>query len=181
MTAPVLVPPESARARFLRAVTEQLGKPVVWAAKAPEAFDCSELVAWGLNVASGGKLQHGSTHTAQRYHDETRPLQQGEPVLPGDLAFFGVYEQMRDASGAVMRDDSGEPRTALRIVHVEVCDDFEGTISADGATSAITSLAVALANPANRVRRHPKRRHRKEPYFAVHRNTFVDEADNVSR
>ena len=151
----------TARDRFLKAVEEQLGKLVVWAAKAPDAFDCSELVAWGLNVASDGKLEHSATHTAQRYHDETRPLVDGEEPLPGDLCFYGA--------------------DAKSVIHVTVCDKYGGVVSADGATRSITSLKVALANPANRVRRHGKRRYRGEAYFVVHRNLFVDELDRVSR
>jgi hypothetical protein len=166
----VIVPPESARARFLRAVVEQLGKPVVWAAKAPDAFDCSEVVSWGLYVASGGKLKHSGTHTAARYHDETRPLPPTEIILPGDLCFHGIY---------VKDEATGDSK--LRVIHVTVCEAGEGVISADGATSAITSLEVAMANPANRVRRHPKRNYRKEPYFSVHRNVYVDDLDRVTR
>lgn len=166
----VLALPESARARFLRAVVEQLGKPVVWAAKAPEAFDCSELVAWGLEVASGGNLKHGGTHTAARYHDETREMLPDEPVLPGDFCFHGIY---------VKDEATGDSK--LRVIHVTVCDEADGVISADGATSNITSLAVSMANPANRVRRHPKRRYRGEPYFSVRRNVYVDELDGICR
>lgn len=174
----VIVPPESARAKFLRAVVEQLGKPVVWAAKSPEAFDCSELVAWAY-LQAGGTDQRG-THTAQRYHDETRPLRPDEPVLPGDLCFHGVYEQVKDGAGhVVMRD--GEPELRLHVIHVTVCDEGDGVISADGATSAIRSLEVARANPTNRVRRHPKRQYRGEPYFACHRNIALDALDHVTR
>jgi hypothetical protein len=44
MTA-VLVPPPGARVRFLKAATDMLGTVVLMGATAPDAVDCSELVA----------------------------------------------------------------------------------------------------------------------------------------
>ena len=151
----------SARAKFLKAVTEQLGKPVLMGGTAPDVFDCSELVAWGV-LQAGGPDQRG-THTAQRYHDETRELDGGADVQqPGDLVFYG-----------------SDP---AHVTHVTICDEFGGIISADGATSAIKSLSVALANPHNRVRRHNTVRYRRDtPYVSVRRNVFVDNLDAVSR
>lgn len=151
----------SARAQFLKAVTDQLGKPVLMGGTAPDVFDCSELVAWGV-LQAGGVDQRG-THTAQRYHDETRELVGGTDVQqPGDLAFYGV--------------------DAAHVSHVAIVDEFGGVISADGATRAIKSLAVALANPSNRVRRHAAIRYRRDlPYLSVRRNVFVDDLDKVTR
>jgi hypothetical protein len=65
---------------------------------------------------------------------------------------------------------------------VAVIDVFGGVISADGATSRITSLAVSMANPANRVRRHRSANYRKDlPYHAVRRFTLLDDLDRVTR
>jgi cell wall-associated NlpC family hydrolase len=156
----VIIPALTARDRFLKAVADQLGKPVLMGGTAPDVFDCSELVAWGV-LQAGGPDQRG-THTAQRYHDESRELADGEPILPGDLAFYGTAP---DA-----------------VTHVTICDEYGGVISADGATRAIKSLSVALANPANRVRRHGTVRYRRDcPYVVVRRNVIVDKLDNVTR
>ena len=164
-----IVPPASHRVLFLKAMEALLGKPVVWAAKGPDAFDCSGSVTWCLKSVGGPDLT--KTDNAQALHDETRAL--GAPTtehpLPGDLAFYGVYEGQGDAQ-------------KVHIIHVAVVDEFGGVISADGATSSIRSLQQALANPHNRVTRHALIRYRKDtPVVVVHRNTLVDELDLVSR
>lgn len=160
----------SARARFLAAVERQLGMPVLWGAKEGPARDCSGSVTVPLKEIGGPDLTH--IDTAQGLHDETRVLGAGpsDTQLPGDLAFYGVYEKQLDGY------------VRVHIVHVAVLDEYGGVISADGATSSVTSLAMALANPANRVRRHSMIRYRHDtPVVVVHRNTIIDKLDEVSR
>ena len=111
------------------------------------------------------------TVNAQGYHDRTRALAPGEAPLPGDLAFFGLTG----------------PHD---VEHVAVYSEEGGVISADGATSHIDpkvlgferALALAMANPANRVRIHNTVNYRSDTkYRVVHRNLLVDALDGVTR
>jgi murein DD-endopeptidase len=150
----------TARQRFVAAVESLLGKPVMWAQKGPDVFDCSGSVTYALKQAGGQDLRH--THNAQALFDASRALVVGELPISGDLIFYG--------------HDKGN------ITHVAVYAADGGVISADGATSHITDLRVASANPANRVRRHASVNYRRDtPFVAVHRNTFVDALDKVER
>jgi cell wall-associated NlpC family hydrolase len=161
----------NARVRFLAAVKAKLDYPVVWAAKGPDAFDCSGLVTACLLEVGGRDLRH--IDNAQALHDKTRELGMGptEKPLPADLVFYGIQQKMQDMS-----------ELKVSIIHVAIVDEFGGVISADGATSRITSLKQAMANPANRVRRHPLIRYRTDtPFVVTHRFTLLDELDGVSR
>ena len=169
----VIVPPTSYRARYLAAVVELLGKPVLWRMKGPLAYDCSGSVTGPLKAIGGPDLT--LIENSQGLHDHSRKLRSelgpSERPLPGDLVFYGT-------------GDTG-------IVHVATVDENgTGVISADGATSHIDpkvlgldrALGIALANSANRVRRHAKIDFRKDlPFHVVHRNTFVDDLDRVTR
>lgn len=150
----------SYRSRFLGAMNGLMGSPVLWGAKGPDAFDCSGSVTHCLRFIGGPDLTH--LENAQALFDHTRQLGAGptDTPLPGDLVFYGA-------------DDS-------HIIHVATYDEFGGVISADGATSLIKSLSMALANPHNRVRRHNTVRYRKD-FFTVHRNNYVDALDLVSQ
>lgn len=170
MSAAIVTPP-SHRVLFLKAVEALIGRPVLWGAKGPTAFDCSGSVTYALKSIGGPDLTH--VDNAQALHDKTRELGTAptDKPLPGDLAFYGVYERMPDLS-----------ELKVRIIHVAVVDEFGGVISADGATHLITSLQQALANPHNRITRHPLIRFRKDcPVVVVHRNTLVDALDLVTR
>jgi cell wall-associated NlpC family hydrolase len=149
----------SARFRFLQLACEQLGRPVLWGAKGDDAFDCSGLVTWCLKKVGGPDLT--KVDNAQALADATRELLPEESLQPGDLLFYGVGPHI--------------------IEHVAIYSG-SGVISADGATSHITSLAVALANPSNRVRRHDAIAFRHDlPFMARHRNTLVDSIDAIER
>lgn len=172
MTA-VIIPPTSFRARYLAAVVALLGKPVLWRMKGPLAYDCSGSVTAPLKSIGGPDIT--DLENSQGLHDHSRTLQPElgafEVPLPGDLVFYGL--------------------SAAAISHVVTVDENgTGVISADGATShndpkvlgLDRALGIALANPANRVRRHPLIDFRKDlPFHVVHRNKFVDDLDRVSR
>jgi hypothetical protein len=166
----------SHRAAFLQAVEKRLGFPVLWGQKGPDAFDCSGLVTRSLLDVGGPDLTQ--LENAQALHDHTRALgaEPSDIQLPGDLVFYGLYEAVAPSP------ENLAPEPRLHVIHVAICDEFGGVVSADGATSAIKSLSVALANPANRVRRHNTIRFRRDtPYVVCHRNTLVDQLDQVSR
>jgi cell wall-associated NlpC family hydrolase len=154
-----IIPPASARVRFVAAVESKLGAPVVWAAKGDEAFDCSGLFTWALMKAGGPDIRH--TENAQGLFNLTRALGPGELPLHGDAVFYGADEKS--------------------IIHIAVYRGDGSIISADGATSHITSLAVAMANPANRVRIHKSVLCRNERLITVRRNSLVDALDGVTR
>lgn len=147
----------AARSRFVQLAVSKLGSTVLWGAQGPREFDCSGLVMWALeNVGA-----HLPDHTAQMLADETPNLATapGATPLAGDLCFYGA--------------DWG------RVTHVAIWL-LGGVLSADGATSRVTSLEVARANPKARVRLHASAEYR-EDFLGVHRNTFVDELDKVTR
>jgi cell wall-associated NlpC family hydrolase len=141
------------RSRFCQLAISRLGAVVVWG-----QLDCSELVAECLRGVGGPDLR--ATHRAKDMARETRPLLPGEDVYPGDLAFFGA--------------------DADHIIHVEILMAGGGTISADGATSKVTTLKQARANESARVRYHDKPQHRRDYLFSS-RNLYLDSIDKVER
>lgn len=149
----------TARDKFLTAVIDQMGKPVLMGGHAPDVFDCSELVAWGV-LQAGGPDQR-ETHTAQRYHDEARPLMGVERPEPADIGFYGFSH--------------------AQVIHVVIYLAGGHVLSADGATHSVTDLAVAKAHHAA-VRVHTGPDYRKDvPFLGWHRNTFVDALDLITR
>ncbi|MGD9890859.1 MAG: NlpC/P60 family protein [Dehalococcoidia bacterium] len=68
--------------RTLAAALTQQGKPYVWGAAGPDAFDCSGLVQWAFKQA--GVV---APRTAQQQFDWARPISL-TAVEPGDLLFF---------------------------------------------------------------------------------------------
>lgn len=144
----------SARDKFLEAALAQMGKPVLMG-----ELDCSELVAIGVKGAGGP--DQTKTHTAQRYHNETRPLTLAEFPLPGDLGFYGT--------------------DAKHVIHVVIYVGPGRILSADGATSAVKDLVEAIKRGA-KVREHPTEKYRRDvPFLGWHRNTVVDSLEFVTR
>ena len=147
-------PPKSAREKFLEAALAKLGETVLMG-----QLDCSELVAIGV-LAAGGPDQT-KTHTAQRYHDETRALTLAEFPQPGDLGFYGSDAQ--------------------HIIHVVIYVAPGKILSADGATRRITDLEHAVAAGA-KVRLHDSEKYRRDTIFqGWRRNSVVDSIEFVSR
>ncbi|MGW0811381.1 bifunctional WXG100 family type VII secretion target/C40 family peptidase [Nonomuraea sp. NPDC002799] len=69
-------------ARIVEAARLHLGKPYVWGADGPSAFDCSGLVFYTLNQAG---IKIGDT-TAAGYQASGQPVSTPQP---GDIVFFG--------------------------------------------------------------------------------------------
>lgn len=151
----------TSRDRFLAEIESQLGMPVLWGAKEGSATDCSGSVTRAFKAIGGPDYTH--TKTAQGLYLVTRELMPiAELPIPGDLAFYGYGP--------------------TSVIHVATVDRYGGVVSADGATPSITSLDVAMANPANRVRRHAVVNFRRDtPFVVVHRNTIADHIDLVTR
>ena len=83
--APIAIPPTSpAAAIAVAAALAQLGKPYVFGANGPDAFDCSGLTQWAWAKA-GVSMPH---YTVSQFQAFPRvPLDQ---LQPGDLLFFNV-------------------------------------------------------------------------------------------
>ena len=86
-TTPVVVNPPpangSAASIAIQAMISQLGKPYVWGAAGPDAFDCSGLIAWAYAKA-GVSLPH---YSGAMYNMTTRIS--ASQLQPGDLVFYG--------------------------------------------------------------------------------------------
>jgi hypothetical protein len=144
----------TAREKFLEAVLAEMGKPVLMGQR-----DCSELVAIGVKAAGGP--DQTKTHTAQKYHDETRRLGLDEFPQPADLGFYGL--------------------TLKSIIHVVIFVAPGRILSADGATWRIKTLEEAIAADA-KVREHKTVKYRRDvPFLGWTRNTVVDSIEFVTR
>ncbi|GII26388.1 hypothetical protein Pme01_59850 [Planosporangium mesophilum] len=76
----------------LRAVAyarSKLGRPYVWGAEGPDYFDCSGLVLWAYQQASGNPNIFPRVANDQYYATRSREVQVDE-LLPGDLLFFAT-------------------------------------------------------------------------------------------
>lgn len=69
----------------VRAAMSQLGTPYLWGGESPAGFDCSGLVQWAYAHA-GIALPR----VAQDQYDAGPAVANGDPLLPGDLVFFGA-------------------------------------------------------------------------------------------
>lgn len=155
----------TARERFIVIVQKQLGKPALWAAKGPEAFDCSGLVTWCFKMAGG--VDFTKLLNANGLGKATRPLVPGELALPGDLILFDAEKDQPAAPGHGIDD------------HVGIVIDERRAIDAAGATSRITTIEGAIAAGA-KVRWHDRYDYRGS-FRALHRNLLLDDLDRVTR
>lgn len=85
---PVPPPDTEGAAKAIEFARAQLGKPYVWGAEGPDAYDCSGLtmMAWR---AGGVKMDHW---TGSQYA-QTRPIPLTE-VQPGDLIFYNQFQHV---------------------------------------------------------------------------------------
>ncbi|HKS49777.1 MAG TPA: NlpC/P60 family protein [Amycolatopsis sp.] len=85
MAAPVTLPasaPSNVGAAALRVAMTQLGKPYVWGAAGPNAYDCSGLVRWAFRQAGVNLPRTSSTQSTVG-----KPVSRDQ-LRPGDLVFF---------------------------------------------------------------------------------------------
>jgi len=82
----------------------QIGTPYEWGAEDPGvAFDCS-----GLTQAAYQATGITLPRTAQAQYDAGPPVPAGQPLEPGDLAFFGQDASAVDHVGIVSTNQAGE-------------------------------------------------------------------------
>lgn len=127
-------------------------------------WDCSGLVTAAIDYAAeeAQNQQHApmrGTHNAQLLCDGSRAMVEHEPVILGDLAFYGT--------------------DAKHIIHVAMFTAGGKVISADGATWGITTLEQAKASRCA-VRLH-ENEHFRGDWVCNRRNVFLDRIDHVSR
>ncbi|WP_239381539.1 NlpC/P60 family protein [Frankia sp. CIT1] len=95
------------------AARAQLGKPYMWGAAGPDAFDCSGLTQWVWSRA-GVALSH---YTGAQWN-EGRQVSTGE-LMPGDLVFFGAdLHHVGIYIGAGKMIDAPRTGTVVRIEDV---------------------------------------------------------------
>lgn len=104
------------RHRFVAVCLSQLGKPYVWGANGPHAFDCSGLVVHGLR--SLGLIGRDDDFNSRMLFEASKIT--SEP-LPGDFAFYGNKT----------------------VNHVVVFLDSSRVISASGGDSKTTNADIA--------------------------------------
>lgn len=75
----------NAAARFVACAMAQIGKRYVWATAGPDTFDCSGLVAYCHQRATGQQITRSSYDQA-KLGVEVEP---GAPLLPGDVVYWG--------------------------------------------------------------------------------------------
>ncbi|MFE9041054.1 NlpC/P60 family protein [Streptomyces sp. NPDC007818] len=87
-----LGPADSRGAAAVLAARSAVGKPYVWGATGPTAFDCSGLMVWSYRQAG---ISLPRTSSAQRYAGRQVPLSQAEPgdivTYRGDASHVGIY------------------------------------------------------------------------------------------
>lgn len=117
-----LVAKNDLRQRFVAVCLSQLGKPYVWGANGPHAFDCSGLVVYALR--SLGLIGPVEDFSSRHLFEHCKPTAAPEP---GDLAFYGKKN----------------------ISHVVVFLDSSRVISASGGDSKTTSTEIARKTGAS--------------------------------
>ncbi|MFF5936388.1 NlpC/P60 family protein [Streptomyces sp. NPDC012508] len=87
-----LGPASSRAAAAVIAARSAIGKPYVWGATGPSAFDCSGLMVWSYRQAG---ISLPRTSAAQRYAGRQVPLSQAQPgdlvTYRGDASHVGIY------------------------------------------------------------------------------------------
>ncbi|WP_318211283.1 NlpC/P60 family protein [Streptomyces sp. SJL17-1] len=89
---PEAAPGSSRAAAAVLAARSAVGKPYVWGATGPSAFDCSGLMVWSYRKAG---ISLPRTSSAQRHAGRQVPLSQAQPgdlvTYRGDASHVGIY------------------------------------------------------------------------------------------
>lgn len=100
---PVAAPPGAGR--VVQLALQQVGKPYIWGATGPNAFDCSGLVVWAYNqigVRVGQRTSYGQ-------FANLRPVAPAQ-LQPGDLVYFAERGKGVSHVGMVVGDLNGDGR-----------------------------------------------------------------------
>lgn len=96
----IAAPPGTSR--LIQIALNQVGKPYIWGAKGPEAFDCSGLMTWSY-AQIGLRIPHG---TAGQWPGLSPVEQAG--IKPGDLVYFAIAGGRVDHVGMLVGDLNGD-------------------------------------------------------------------------
>jgi cell wall-associated NlpC family hydrolase len=88
--------------RVVQIALNQVGKPYIWGAKGPEAFDCSGLMTWSYGQI-GLRIPHGTAGQWPGMGERTQAALQ-----PGDLIFFAIGGGRIDHVGMLVGDLNGD-------------------------------------------------------------------------
>lgn len=108
-----------ARDRFVECARAQVGKPYRWGAPGPDAFDCSNLVAFCYEQATGKTITRSSYEQAHLGVSAARgDLQPGDIVCwghGGNADHVGIYDVANNFGGVInaLNEQRGVVRTAL--------------------------------------------------------------------
>ncbi len=114
---------------FLTAALSRVGKPYVWGAAGPDAFDCSGLVQWSMRQA-GLAMPRVAVDQAQ-----TGPRIQLSDLQPGDLLFY--HTDPSDPSyishvaiyvGRGLMEQAPEPGMKVQVVPADFGAEFAGAL-----------------------------------------------------
>jgi cell wall-associated NlpC family hydrolase len=86
MADPIESLKKTKRQAFLNWCYSQKGKPYIWAAKGPDAYDCSGLVTAGLLAIGGPDWR--AMWNSQRLFGSLKNIE-GRAAKAGDLVFYG--------------------------------------------------------------------------------------------
>jgi cell wall-associated NlpC family hydrolase len=95
--APIPAPPGAGR--LVQIALNQIGKPYIWGAKGPNAFDCSGLATWsyaqiGITIPQGTAGQWPRMRAVER-----------SQIQPGDLVFFDMELNGRISHVGILAGD----------------------------------------------------------------------------
>jgi len=77
--------PTKQAANAVNAAMSQLGKPYVWGAQGPDAYDCSGLMLWAYNQAGVSIMRTSQTQFTSQPHVNNKA-----DLKPGDLVYFNT-------------------------------------------------------------------------------------------
>ncbi|MBP1466726.1 C40 family peptidase [Candidatus Chloroploca sp. M-50] len=100
----LIMPAPPGASRVVQLALAQVGKPYIWGAKGPEAFDCSGLMTW-VYAQIGLRIPHG---TAGQWPG-MQPVDHAA-LQPGDLVFFAIAGGRIDHVGMLVGDLNGNGR-----------------------------------------------------------------------
>jgi cell wall-associated NlpC family hydrolase len=101
---PLAVAAPPGAARVVQIALNQVGKPYIWGAKGPAAFDCSGLMTWAYGQI-GIRIPHG---TAGQWPG--LPAVDRSAIQPGDLIYFAIGGGRVDHVGMLVGDLNGDGR-----------------------------------------------------------------------
>ncbi len=100
---PVAAPPGAGR--VVQLALQQVGKPYVWGATGPNAFDCSGLIVWAYSQI-GIRVGYRTSYNQFAHLRAVEPSQ----LQPGDLVFFAQRGAGVSHVGMVVGDLDGDGR-----------------------------------------------------------------------